>query len=56
MMKWIMKGSCKDRWIKGLGKSMDHRKVMGKICRIMDEGWRDGGMWECFGMEGNHDQ
>jgi len=53
-----MKGSFKDGWMeivdydvdyvrlrmKGLCKSMDHRKVMGKICRIMDEGWGDGGM------------
>jgi len=50
MMKWIMKGSCKDRWIRivdydvdyvGLCKSMDHRDSMAEICKIMDGRWVD---------------
>lgn len=42
--------------MESLCKIMDDREVMRKICRIVYEGWGDGGMWKCCGMEGNHDQ
>jgi len=46
-MMWIISDLC---------KSMDHRKVIGEICRIMDGRWGDVVMWRCCGVEGNHDQ